>query len=155
MSLGEGNGTPLQYFCLENPMIGGAWSAAVHGVTTVGHDWATSLSLFTFVHWRRRWQPTPVFLPGESQGREVWWAAVYGVAQSRTRLKQCRARCHWGRPYESRQKGMGQPVCMLLTVILLYIWFDILHTDYGDHLVKHLAISWNLGYFFVAVGDIR
>ena len=31
---------------------------------------------------------TPVFLPGESQGREVWWAAVYGVAQSRTRLKQ-------------------------------------------------------------------
>ena len=31
---------------------------------------------------------TPVFLPGESQGWEVWWAAVYGVAQSRTRLKQ-------------------------------------------------------------------
>ena len=37
--------------------------------------------------WRRKWQPTPVFLPGESQGREAWWAAVYGVAQSRTRLK--------------------------------------------------------------------
>ena len=35
----------------------------------VGHDWATSLSLFTFIHWRRKWQPTPVFLPGESQGR--------------------------------------------------------------------------------------
>ena len=34
----------------------------------VGHDWATSLSLFTFTHWRRKWQPTPVFLPGESQG---------------------------------------------------------------------------------------
>ena len=34
-----------------------------------GHDWATSLSLFTFMHWRRRWQPTPVFLPGESQGQ--------------------------------------------------------------------------------------
>ena len=33
--LGEGNGTPLQYFCLENPMDGGAWWAAVHGVTTV------------------------------------------------------------------------------------------------------------------------
>ena len=32
-------------------------------------DWATSLSLFTFMHWRRKWQPTPVFLPGESQGR--------------------------------------------------------------------------------------
>ena len=32
-------------------------------------DWATSLSLFTFMHWRRKWQPTPEFLPGESQGR--------------------------------------------------------------------------------------
>ena len=35
----------------------------------VGHDRVTSLSLFTFMHWRRKWQPTPVFLPGESQGR--------------------------------------------------------------------------------------
>ena len=35
----------------------------------VGHDLATSLSLFTFMHWRRKWQHTPVFLPGESQGR--------------------------------------------------------------------------------------
>ena len=35
----------------------------------VGHDRATSLSLFTFMHWRRKWQPTPVFLPGESRGR--------------------------------------------------------------------------------------
>ena len=34
----------------------------------VGHDWVTSLSLITFMHWRRKWQPTPVFLPGESQG---------------------------------------------------------------------------------------
>ena len=35
----------------------------------VGHDWATSLSLFTFMHRRRKWQPTPAFVPGESQGR--------------------------------------------------------------------------------------
>ena len=39
------------------------------GSLRVGHDWATSLSLLTFMHWRRKWQPTPVFLPGESQGR--------------------------------------------------------------------------------------
>ena len=105
------------------------------GLLGVQHDWATSLSLFTFMHWRRKWQPTPVFLSGESQrqrslvgyspwGREesntteqlpfhfslscigegngnplrcsclenprdggAWWAAVYGVAQSWTRLK--------------------------------------------------------------------
>ena len=61
--------TPLQYFCLENSMDGGAWWAEVHGVARVGHDWATSLSLFTFMHCRRKWQPTPVFLPGESQGQ--------------------------------------------------------------------------------------
>ena len=40
------------------------------GLLRVGHDWATSLSLFTFMNWRRKWQPTPVFLPGESQGQE-------------------------------------------------------------------------------------
>ena len=39
------------------------------GSLRVEHDWATSLSLFPFMHWRRQWQPTPVFLPGESQGR--------------------------------------------------------------------------------------
>ena len=39
------------------------------GSLRVGHDWTTSLSLFTFMHLRRKWQPTPVFLPGESQGR--------------------------------------------------------------------------------------
>ena len=39
------------------------------GLWRVRHDWATSLSLFTFMHWRRKWQPTPVFLSGESQGR--------------------------------------------------------------------------------------
>ena len=40
----------------------------------VRHDWVTSLSLFTFTHWRRKWQPTPVFLPGESQG----WRSLVG-----------------------------------------------------------------------------
>ena len=43
------------------------------GSWRVGHDWATSLSLFTFTHWRRKWQPTPVFLSRESQG---WWSLV-------------------------------------------------------------------------------
>ena len=38
------------------------------GSLRVGQDSATSLSLFTFMHWRRQWQPTPVFFPGESQG---------------------------------------------------------------------------------------
>ena len=102
----------------------------------VRHDWAASLLLFTFMHCRRKWHPTPVFVPGESQGwgslvgcrlwghtesdtterihfhfalscigegsgnplqcsclenpRDggAWWAAVYGVTQSWTRLKR-------------------------------------------------------------------
>ena len=64
---GEGDGTPLQFSRLENPMDGGAWWAAVHGVA---EGW-TRLSdfTFTFMPWRRKWQPTPVFLPGESQGQ--------------------------------------------------------------------------------------
>ena len=65
-SVEEGNGTLLQYSCLENPMDRGGWKAAVNGVA----EGQTQLSdfTFTFMHWRRKWQPT-VFLPGESQGR--------------------------------------------------------------------------------------
>ena len=44
------------------------------GSLRIGHDWATSLSLFTFMHWRRKWQPSPMFLPGESQG----WGSLVG-----------------------------------------------------------------------------
>ena len=87
---GEGDGTPLQCSCLENPTDGGAWWAAVQGVPKS----QTQLSLFTFMHWGRKWQPTPVFLPGESQGRGAWWAAVYGVAESRTRLKRLSSSSH-------------------------------------------------------------
>ena len=50
---------------------GGLLSMGSH---RVGHDWTNSLSLFTFMHWRRKWQPSPVFLPGESQG----WGSLVG-----------------------------------------------------------------------------
>ena len=58
------------------------------GSHRVGCDSVTSLSLFTFMHWRRKWQPTPVFLPGESRDGRACWAAVYGVVQSQTGLKR-------------------------------------------------------------------
>jgi len=66
--LGEGNGNPLQYSCLENPMDGAAWWAAVHGVARSRTRLSDFTLFFILIHWRRKWQPTPVFLPGESQG---------------------------------------------------------------------------------------
>ena len=69
-SPGEGNGNPLQYSFLENPMDGRAWQAIIHGVSKS----RTRLNDFTFTfHFHaleKKWQPTPVFLPGEAQGRE-------------------------------------------------------------------------------------
>ena len=59
------------------------------GSLRVGHDWETSLSLFTFMHWRRKWQPTPVFLPGESQGR---WSLV-GCRLCRTESDKTEVTC--------------------------------------------------------------
>ena len=66
------------------------WTEEPGGLQSMGsqglrHHWVTSLSLFTFMHWRRKWQPTPVFLPGESQGR---WSLVgchlWGCTESDT-----------------------------------------------------------------------
>ena len=55
------------------------------GSIRVGHDSVTSLSLFTFLHWRRKWQPTPVFLPGESQGqRRLVGCCLWGRTESDT-----------------------------------------------------------------------
>ena len=85
----EGDGTTLQYSCLENPMDGEAWWAAVHGVTKS----QTRLSDFTFTfHFHAlekemathssvlAWRVSP-------RDEGAWWAAIYGVTQSRTRLK--------------------------------------------------------------------
>ena len=65
-----------------------AWKECLLRVSVLLHDWVSSLSLFTFLHWRRKWQPTPVFLSGESKGHRAWWAAISGVAQSWTGLKR-------------------------------------------------------------------
>ena len=84
----EGNGTPLQYSCLENPTDGGAWWAAVHGVAKS----RTRLSDFTFTfpfHALEKEMATHSCscLENPREGG-AWWAAVYGVAQSRTQWKR-------------------------------------------------------------------
>ena len=81
----EGNGTPLQYSCLENPMDRGAWWAAVHGVA---NSW-TRLSDFTFTfHFhaleKENGNPLQCSCLENPRAGEAWWAAVYGVTQSWT-----------------------------------------------------------------------
>ena len=78
---GEGSGTPLQYSCLETPTMEEPGRLQSTRSVRVGHNWATSLSLFAFMHWRRKWQPTPVFLLGESQGQR---SLVGGCLQGHT-----------------------------------------------------------------------
>ena len=101
------------------------------GSLRVGHDWATSLSLFTFVHWRRKWQPTPVFLPGESQGRGAWWAAIYGVAQSQTWLKRLSSSSMLGITWGSRCQRIPSSE-KLLTQITANTWHS---RDLNSHLI--------------------
>ena len=58
------------------------------GLLRVGHDWVISLWLLTFMHWRRKWQSIQCSCLENPKDGRAWWAAVYGVAWSRTRLKQ-------------------------------------------------------------------
>ena len=94
---GEGNGNPLQYSCLENPMEGGAWWAAVH---EVAKSW-TRLSDFTFTfHFslsciaEGNGNPLQCSYLENPRDGGAWWAALYGVAQSRTRLERQQQQQH-------------------------------------------------------------
>jgi len=70
------------------------------GLLGVGHDRESSLSLFTFMHWRRKWQPTPVFLPGESQGQgSLVGCHLWGPTESdTTEATQQQQQCIYGNP---------------------------------------------------------
>ena len=81
-SIGKGNGNPLQYSCLENPVDGGAWWAAVYGVT---QSW-TQLKRLSIHACIGEGNGNPLQYSCLENPRDVgaWWAVVYGVAQSRT-----------------------------------------------------------------------
>ena len=76
------------------------------GSQRVGHCWATSLSLFTCMHWRRKWQPTPVFLPGESHGRRsLVGCSPWGLKESDTA-----ERLHFHFSFACIGEGNGNPL---------------------------------------------
>ena len=85
---GEANGTPLQYSCLENPMEGGAWWAAVHGVAK-SQTWLERLHFHSSLSCIGEGNGNPLQCSCLENPRDggAWWAAIYGVAQSQTRLK--------------------------------------------------------------------
>ena len=104
---GEGDGTPLQYSCLENPMDGGAWL----GCSPWGREESDMTERLPFNF--------SLSCIGEGHGNPLqcsclenprdggaWWAAVYGVAQSRTRLKRLSSSS------SSRMYWVGQKVCL-------------------------------------------
>ena len=81
------------------------------GSRRVGHDWETSLSVFTFMHWRRKWQPTPAFLPGESQG---WGCHLWG---------HTRVRHNWSNL--AAAAAIFQCICLPLLLYSLIFWWTL------------------------------
>ena len=82
----EGNGNPLQYSCLENPVDRGAWWAAVYGITQ-SRTRLKRFSLHTCIEGENG-NPLQYSCLENPRDRGAWWAAVYGVSQNRTQLKQ-------------------------------------------------------------------
>ena len=128
MAGGEGNGNPLQYSYLENDggnenapaMDGGARQAAVHGVAKSQTRLSDFTFIFTFTYWRGKWQPTPVFLPGESQG----WRGLVGCRLwGHTELDTTEATQHM-----AAQDGSTNSILVVRTRYL----DDSIHTELQD-----------------------
>ena len=120
------------------------------GSLRVRHDWATSLSIFTFMHWRRKWQPIPVFVPGESQG----WGSLVG--------------CHlWGRTVRHDwsdlaaqwqqhsanviEKIIQRMYCLpdtKLDISYIQIWFFM----FSPVKISYFEILWSLPKFIQIIG---
>ena len=105
------------------------------GALRVGHDWVSSHSLFTFMHWGRKWQPTPVFLPGESQGRgSLVGCYLWGCTESDTteRLQFTHfILYHWRRKWQPTPvflpgESRGQRSLVPNSVMLFYLWLFLM-----------------------------
>ena len=128
------------------------------GSLRVGHDWATSLSLFTFMHWRGKWQPTPVFLPGESQGQgSLAGCCLWGCTESDTTEATKQQQQHSNKAIvlvketvsnmESELASLQQSMGFMWLVLCLYylIKYSEWSYDFSSHLpLRKWRLNWNL-----------
>ena len=104
---GEGNGNPLQYSCLEIPRTEEPGRLQSMGSRRVGHDWATSLSLFTFMHWRREMATHSSVL--------AWRIPGTGELGGLPSMGSHRVRHEWSNLAAAADKNHGFPLCWSVT----------------------------------------
>ena len=120
---GEGNGNPLQYSCIENPMDRGAWWAAVH---RVAHSWTWLKWLSMLACFREgNGNPLQYSCLENPRDRGAWWAAVYEVTQNQTRWK-------WLSSSSSSSIGQRRSLAKLSvhvrgSYIRMWVLWDVIH----------------------------
>ena len=130
-SPGEGNGNPLQYSCLENPVDRGAWWAAVHRVaqSRTGMKW---LSMHACIG-EENGSPLQCSCLENPRDRGAWWTAVYGVAQRRTRLKRLSS--------SSNQVVTSLRFVMIALILKTCGWFILMFGRNQCSTVKQLSFN--------------
>ena len=100
------------------------------GSLRVGHDWVTSVSVFTFMHWRRKWQSTPVFLPGESQGRgSLVGCRLWGPTNSDTTEGLSSIASRRGMVFLRGSRGGGTFITLFWRSYFLKVFKNVFTTD--------------------------
>ena len=143
---GEGNGNPLQYSCLENPVDRGAWWASVHGVAQS----RTRLRQFSMYACIGEGNGNPLQCSCLQNPRErgAWWATVYGVIQSWTRLKRLSSSSSSNKFREFRS-----PVSDFL-FLLCQFWYlvffkELVHFNFRDYYHKLPWYSFIIDFFII------
>ena len=108
----EGNGNPLWYSCLENPMDGGAWTAAVHGVVKSRTRLHFHVSLSCIGEGNGN--PLQCSCLEDPRGGGAWWAAICGVTQSQTRLKRLSS--------SSEMAGLQKALLLPRSLVEKHLW---------------------------------